>query len=87
MSQPDLIPCILLDVEGIGETGKFLRAEIDIAREHEVGQISYHAYTHLGHLFAPGDTALCYDVQSNANSEIFPEESQDLIVVRKAHEK
>lgn len=63
MCLPDLISGILLDVEGIGEVGPYLRGDIEIAREHEVGSVSYRAYTHLGHILQPGDNVLCYDVE------------------------
>jgi len=66
---------------------KFLRADVEIARESEIGENSVNTFTHLGRVVQGGDTVLWYDTENMGNCEIFPENTPDLIIVKKFEEK
>ena len=52
---------------------KFSRADVEIAREREIGEKSVTTFTHLEILVQGGDTALRYDTENMGNRDIFPD--------------
>jgi hypothetical protein len=42
--------------------GKYIRADVEISRENEVGMQSFREFSHLGRVISPGDYVLCYDL-------------------------
>jgi len=64
-SKPNLIEFVVLDSEPLGhQTGKFVLADITIARNSDFGKNDrqFVTRTHLGALLSPGDTVLGYDM-------------------------
>ena len=66
---------------------KFIRADVEIARESEIGENSVNTFSHMGKVIEGGDTVLWYDVENMGNNDIFPENTPDLIIVKKFEEK
>ena len=66
---------------------KFSRADVEIAREREIGEKSVTTFTHLEILVQGGDTALRYDTENMGNRDIFPENTHDFIIFKMFEEK
>ncbi|QPG73368.1 ribosome-binding protein [Brettanomyces nanus] len=93
MSQ--LVEFIVLDVEPTGEQkGKFLLADITVARASDMGvnDQEYYVRSHLGAILHPGDSALGYYLaNSNFNSELFDSLDTDnlpeVVLVKKFYKR
>jgi nonsense-mediated mRNA decay protein 3 len=69
----DLVEFIIMDTDPVRHQGKWLLAEVTVARSNDLGT-TYFARTHIGQYLHPGDTVLGYMLTgTNWNNDQFAE--------------
>lgn len=87
-----LIEFIVLDVEPTGQRiGKYLQADITVARDSEIDK-EFYVRSHLGAILHPGDSVLGYYLaNSNFNSDEFeslnPDTVPEVVLVKKYYKR
>lgn len=94
-SAKDAIEYFVLDVEPIKQAGRYLLADVIVAKASEFGRSSmtYTVRTHLGHILKAGDMALGYDLSSsNFNNSDWDEARErgkadfpDVVLIKKSY--